>query len=56
MRGEFIEVEERQHYYYAAITGCACEPILLIHGFPTTSHLCIVLVFLLPGGHLLVVL
>lgn len=56
MRGEFIDVGGVRLYYYAAGTRGAGEPIILIHGFPTSSHVWSDLVPLLPKGHRIVVL
>ncbi|HWG53077.1 MAG TPA: alpha/beta hydrolase [Gemmatimonadaceae bacterium] len=56
MRGEFVDVGGARLYYYAAGTRGAGEPIVLIHGFPTSSHLWRDLVPLLPEGHRIVVL
>jgi pimeloyl-ACP methyl ester carboxylesterase len=55
MRGEFVEVGQYRLYYYAAGTRGQGDPILLIHGFPTSSHLWSNLVSLLPAGHRVVV-
>lgn len=55
MRGEFIDLGGRRLYYYAAGSRGAGEPIVLIHGFPTSSHLWSELVPLLPEGHRVVV-
>ena len=55
MRGEFVEVGEHRLYYYAAGTRGQGDPIILIHGFPTSSHLWSNLVSLLPDGHRVVV-
>lgn len=55
MRGEFIDVGEHRLYYYAAGTRGQGEPIILIHGFPTSSHLWERLVPLLPDGRRIVV-
>ena len=55
MRGEFIDVDGARLYYYAAGTRGAGEPIILIHGFPTSSHLWSEVVPLLPKGHRVVV-
>ena len=43
-------------YYYAAGTRGVGEPIVLLHGFPTSSHLWSGVVPLLPAGHRVVVL
>jgi pimeloyl-ACP methyl ester carboxylesterase len=56
MRGEFIDVGGRRLYYYAAGTRGGGEPIVLVHGFLTSSHLWSELVPLLPRGHRVVVL
>lgn len=55
MRGEFIDVGGVRLYYFAAGTRGAGEPIVLLHGFPTSSHLWSDLVPLLPDGHRVVV-
>src|SRR3954471_14047361 len=55
MRGEFVDVEGARIYYYAAGTRGAGEPIVLIHGFPTSSHLWLDVVAKLPAGHRVVV-
>src|SRR5688572_3441284 len=55
MRGEFVEVGDYRLYYYAAGTRGAGEPIILVHGIPTSSHLWSNLVSLLPAGHRIVV-
>jgi pimeloyl-ACP methyl ester carboxylesterase len=55
MRGEFVDVGGARLYYYAAGTRGAGEPIVLLHGFPTSSHLWGKLVPLLPEGHRVVV-
>jgi pimeloyl-ACP methyl ester carboxylesterase len=56
MRGEFIDVGDRRLYYYAAGSRGAGNPILLLHGFPTSGHLWSEVVHLLPKGHRVVVL
>jgi pimeloyl-ACP methyl ester carboxylesterase len=56
MRGEFVEVSEGRLYYYASGTRGAGEPVVLLHGFPTSSHLWSQLAPLLPSGHRVVVL
>jgi pimeloyl-ACP methyl ester carboxylesterase len=56
MRGEFIDVGGHRLYYYAAGTRGGGDPIVLLHGFPTSSHLWSELVPLLPRGHRVVVL
>lgn len=55
MRGEFIDVGGNRLYYYAAGSRGRGDPILLIHGFPATSHVWGNLVSLLPAGHRVVV-
>ena len=55
MRGEFVEVGARRLYYYAAGTRGEGDPIVLLHGFPASSHLWSNLVSLLPSGHRVVV-
>lgn len=55
MRGEFIDVGDRRLYYYAAGTRGAGNPLLLVHGYATSSHLWGELVPLLPAGHRVVV-
>ena len=56
MRGEFIDLSGQRIYYYAAGNRGAGEPIVLIHGFPTSSHLWLDVVAKLPPGHRIVVL
>lgn len=56
MRGEFIDVGGARLYYYAAGTRGGGEPIVLLHGFPTSSHLWGRVVPHLPEGHRVVVL
>lgn len=56
MRGEFVDIGGARLYYYAAGTRGAGEPLLLIHGFPTSGHLWSDVVPLLPAGHRIVVL
>ena len=56
MRGEFIDLSGERIYYYAAGSRGAGEPIVLIHGFPTSSHLWLDVVAKLPPGHRIVVL
>lgn len=56
MRGEFLDLGGVRLYYYAAGTRGAGEPIVLLHGFPTSSHLWSGVVPLLPPGHRVVVL
>lgn len=55
MRGEFIDVRGARLYYYAAGTRGAGEPVLFLHGFPTSGHLWSDVVAQMPAGHRLVV-
>src|SRR3954468_10493657 len=55
MRGEFIDLNGERIYYYAAGTRGAGDPIVLIHGFPTSSHLWFEVVPKLPPGHRVIV-
>src|SRR5207253_2994137 len=55
MRGEFVEVEGARLYYYAAGTRGAGEPVVFLHGFPTSGHLWSDVVAQMPAGHRLVV-
>lgn len=55
MRGEFVEIGSDRLYYYAAGTRGQGDPIILLHGFPTSSHVWSNLVGLLPAGHRIVV-
>jgi pimeloyl-ACP methyl ester carboxylesterase len=56
MRGEFVDLSGARIYYYAAGTRGAGNPVVLIHGFPTSSHLWSDVVPLMPAGHRIVVL
>jgi pimeloyl-ACP methyl ester carboxylesterase len=56
VRGEFIDLSGERIYYYAAGSRGAGEPVVLIHGFPTSSHLWLDVVAKLPPGHRIVVL
>lgn len=56
MRGEFVEVSGGRLYYYATGTRGAGEPVVLLHGFPTSSHLWSQVAPLIPAGHRVVVL
>ncbi len=56
MRGEFVDLSGARIYYYAAGTRGAGNPVVLIHGFPTSSHLWNDVVPLMPPGHRVVVL
>ena len=55
MRGEFIDLSGQRLYYYAAGSRGAGEPIVLIHGFPTSGHLWLDVVAKLPPGHRVIV-
>jgi pimeloyl-ACP methyl ester carboxylesterase len=56
VRGEFLDLGGVRLYYYAAGSRGAGEPIVLVHGFPTSGHLWSDVVPLLPEGHRVVVL
>ena len=56
MRGEFLDINGVRLYYYAAGSRGAGEPIVLLHGFPTSGHLWSGVAPLLPAGHRVVVL
>ncbi len=56
MRGEFIDLDGARLYYYAAGTRGSGNPVVFIHGFPTSGHLWSDVVPLMPPGHRLVVL
>src|SRR5688500_3613223 len=56
MRGEFLDLNGVRLYYYAAGSRGAGEPVVLIHGFPTSAHLWSDVVPLLPPGHRVVAL
>ncbi len=55
MRGEFVDVEGARLYYYAAGSRGAGEPVVFLHGFPTSGHLWGDVVAQMPAGHRLVV-
>ena len=55
MRGEFVDVDGARLYYYAAGTRGAGEPVVFLHGFPTSGHLWSDVVAQMPAGHRLVV-
>jgi len=55
VRGEFVDVAGCRLYYYAAGTRGAGEPVVLLHGFPGSSHLWHDVVPLMPAGHRVVV-
>jgi pimeloyl-ACP methyl ester carboxylesterase len=56
VRGEFIDLGGERLYYYAAGSRGAGEPIVLIHGFPTSGHLWLDVVPKLPAGHRVIVI
>jgi len=55
LRGEFVDVGNTRLYYYASGTRGGGEPVLFVHGFPTSSHLWARVVPLVPPGHRVVV-
>lgn len=55
MRGEFVDIGPGRLYYYAAGTRGVGDPVVLIHGFPTSSRLWQGVVRDFPAGHRLVV-
>lgn len=55
MRGEFVDIGGQRLYYYAAGTRGAGVPVILLHGFPTSSRLWHAVVRDFPLGHRLVV-
>ena len=56
MRGEFLDLSGARLYYYAAGTRGAGDPVVFMHGFPTSGHLWNDVVPLVPAGHRIVVL
>ena len=56
MRGEFLDLGGVRLYYYAAGTRGVGDPVVLLHGFPTSSYLWSDVVPLIPAGHRVVVL
>lgn len=55
MRGEFLDVGGARLYYYAAGTRGGGEPVVFLHGFPTSGHLWSEVVSHVPAGHRVVV-
>ena len=55
MRGEFVDVGGRRIYYYAAGSRGTGVPVVLLHGFPTSSRLWHLVARDFPDGHRLVV-
>ena len=56
MRGEFLDLGGHRLYYYAAGTRGTGEPVLFLHGFPSSAHLWGSVVRSMPGGHRFIVL
>lgn len=56
MRGEFVDLDGERLYYYAAGTRGHGDPVLFVHGFPTSAHLWSGLIHLLPEGRRYLVL
>jgi pimeloyl-ACP methyl ester carboxylesterase len=56
VRGEFVDLAGARLYYYAAGTRGSGNPVVFIHGFPTSGHLWSDVVPLMPPGHRIVVL
>jgi pimeloyl-ACP methyl ester carboxylesterase len=55
VRGEFLDLSGARLYYYAAGTRGAGDPVVFLHGFPTSAHLWADVVPLVPPGHRVVV-
>lgn len=55
MRGEFVDIGGQRLYYFAAGTRGEGVPVILLHGFPTSSRLWHGVVRDFPAGHRLVV-
>ncbi len=55
MRGEFVEHQGDRLYYYAAGSRGAGDPVVFLHGFPTSSHLWAGVIPQLPAGRRYVV-
>lgn len=56
MRGEFVDLDGARLYYYAAGTRGAGEPVVFLHGFPTSGHLWSEVAPLVPPGHRVIVM
>ena len=56
MRGEFLDLAGARLYYYAAGSRGEGDPVVFLHGFPTSSHLWQDVVPHVPPGHRVVVL
>lgn len=55
MRGEFVDIGAQRLYYYAAGTRGQGVPLVLVHGFPTSSRIWHAVARDFPDGHRLVV-
>lgn len=55
MRGEFVDLGGHRFYYFAAGTRGDGVPVVLLHGFPTSSRLWHSVIRDFPSGHRLVV-
>src|SRR5688500_17555445 len=55
VRGEFLDLSGARLYYYAAGSHGDGDPVLFLHGFPTSSHLWQDVVPHVPPGHRVVV-
>lgn len=55
VRGEFVDLDGARIYYYAAGTRGVGEPVVFLHGFPSSGHLWTDVIPLMPAGHRLVV-
>lgn len=55
MRGEFVDVGGMRLYYYAAGTRGTGDPVVLLHGFPTSSRLWHAMARDFTPGHRLVI-
>lgn len=55
MRGEFVDVGGMRLYYYAAGTRGTGDPVVLLHGFPTSSRLWHAVARDFTPGHRLVI-
>jgi len=55
MRGEFVDIGGQRMYYFASGTRGEGVPVILLHGFPTSSRLWQGVVRDFPAGHRLVV-
>lgn len=56
MRGEFVDLNDTRMYCYAAGTRGAGEPVVLLHGAFTSSHVWRDLTARLPKGHRVLVI